>query len=57
MEYRRLNINLPDDLFARIKLLAKHYHVPMSKIMIQLLEMGYLEILSKEAYEHIEENF
>jgi len=57
MSYRRLNINLPDDLFARIKLLAKHYHVPMSKIMIQLLEMGYLEILSKEAYEHIEENF
>lgn len=45
MGYRRLNINLPNDLFARVKLLAKYYHVPMSKVMIQLLEIGYIKTL------------
>lgn len=36
---------LPIELFDRIKLMADFYQISISKMMIQLLEMGYLEML------------
>lgn len=36
---RRFDFWLPIDLFNRIRLMAKHYKVHISKMMIQLLEM------------------
>ena len=42
---RRFDFWLPIDLFNRINLMAKHYKVYTSKMMIQLLEMGYIDML------------
>ena len=42
---RRFNFYLPEELFERIKLLAKFYNVPITKIMTKLLEIGYIEML------------
>ncbi len=36
---------LPIELFDRIKLMADFYQISISKMMTQLLEMGYLEML------------
>lgn len=36
---------LPIDLFNRIKLMSKYYEISISKMMTQLLEMGYLKML------------
>ena len=42
---RIFKLYLPIDLFNRIKLMSKFYRVSISKMMIELLERGYLEIL------------
>ena len=42
---RIFKLYLPIDLFDRIKLMSKFYRVSISKMMIELLEIGYLEIL------------
>lgn len=42
---RIFKLYLPIDLFNRIKLMSNFYGVSISKMMIQLLEMGYLEML------------
>lgn len=42
---RRFNLKLPIDLFNRIKLMAQFYGITITKMMIQLLEMGYLDML------------
>lgn len=47
---RRFDFWLPNDLFNRIRLMAKHYKVHTSKMMIQLLEMGYLEMIKQGGY-------
>ena len=49
---RRFDFWLPIDLFNRINLLAKHYKVYTSKMMIQLLEMGYLEMIKQGGYDN-----
>ena len=49
---RRFDFNIPEELFNRIKLIANFYKVPVSKMMIQLLEIGYLEMLRMEDYEN-----
>ena len=33
------------DLFNKIKLISKYYGISISKMMSQLLEMGYLKML------------
>jgi len=43
---KRFNFYLPDELYNRIKLMADFYNKPMSKIIVDLLEIGYLEKLS-----------
>ena len=42
---RIFKLYLPIDLFNRIKLMSKFYGVSISKMMTELLERGYLEIL------------
>jgi hypothetical protein len=49
---RRFDFWLPIDLFNRIKLMAQHYKVHISKMMIQLLEMGYLEMIKQGGYDN-----
>ena len=49
---RRFDFWLPIDLFNRINLLAKHYKVYTSKMMIQLLEMGYIEMIKQGGYDN-----
>ena len=49
---RRFDFWLPIDLFNRINLMAKHYKVYTSKMMIQLLEMGYLEMIKQGGYDN-----
>ncbi len=49
---RRFDFWLPIDLFNRINLLAKHYKVYTSKMMIQLLEMGYLQMIKQGGYDN-----
>lgn len=42
---RRFNFYLPEELFERIKLLANYYNISITKIMIELLEIGYIDML------------
>lgn len=46
MYMRGFNFYLPEELFERIKLLSKFYNVSTTKIMVELLEIGYVEILN-----------
>lgn len=43
---RRFNFYLSEELFKRIKLLANFYNVSITKIMVELLEIGYIEVLN-----------
>lgn len=45
MYIRRFDFNLKEELFNRIKLMADFYNIPVSKMMVQLLEIGYIEML------------
>ncbi len=54
MYMRRFDFNLREELFNRIKVMADFYNMPMSKMMIQLLEIGYIEMLkmsNQEGYD------
>lgn len=42
---RRFNFYLPEELFERIKLLADYYNISITKLMIELLEIGYIDML------------
>lgn len=51
---RRFDFWIPIDLFNRIKLMAEFYNKSVSKMLIQLLEMGYINMLKRsEEYEVI----
>ncbi len=55
MYMRRFDFNLKEELFNRIKLMAGFYNIPVSKMMIQLLEIGYIEMLkmgNQEVYDN-----
>lgn len=47
---RIFKLYLPFELFDRIKLMAKFYNLSISKMMIQLLEMGYIKMLQSHNY-------
>jgi len=47
----RFNFYLPKELYDRIKLMAKFYQVSTTKMMIHLLEMGYLKMLESNQKE------
>ena len=43
---RRFDFNLREELFERIKLFSNFYNVSITKIMVELLEIGYIEMLN-----------
>ena len=45
MYMRRFNFYLPEELFERIKLQANYYNISITKFMIELLEIGYIDML------------
>ena len=57
------NFYLPVELYDRIKLMAKFYQTSTTKMMVRLLEMGYLKMLESNQKEiwvyviHISFNF
>lgn len=46
MYMRRFDFYLPEELFERIKLLSKFYNLSITKIMVELLEIEYVEMLN-----------
>lgn len=42
---RRFNLYLQEELFERIKLLAKFYNISITKLMVELLEIGYIDMI------------
>ena len=42
---KRFHINLRLELFERVKLLAKEYNLSINKMMIKLIEIGYLKMI------------
>ena len=42
---QRFNMYLPKELFDRIKLMDKLYNMPVSKMMTELMELGYIKKL------------
>lgn len=49
----RFNFYLPIELFNRIKLMASSYNLNISKMMVQLLELGYIKMLEGGRYNEI----
>lgn len=45
MYMRRFNLYLPEELFERINLLANYYNISITKLMKELLEIGYIDML------------
>ena len=54
---RRFNFYLPEELFERIKLLLKFYNLSITKIMVELLEIGYVEMLNTRKINNKVERF
>lgn len=44
---KKFRIYLPFELFDRIKLMARFYKKSISKMMVELLEIGYIKMLDK----------
>ena len=51
---RIFKLYLPIELFDRIKLMSNFYKISISKMMTELLEIGYLEMI-KTNTQHIKE--
>ena len=45
---KRFNVYIPIELFERIKSFAKFYRISISKAMVHLLEIGYLEFIKNK---------
>ena len=45
MFIRRFNLYLPEELFERIKLIANFYNISITKLMVELLEIGYIDMI------------
>lgn len=43
----RFNLKIKKDLLDRIKLMARHYNITTTKMIIHLLEIGYIKMLNK----------
>lgn len=47
---RRFEFLIPIDLYNRISLMAEFYHLSRAKMMIKLLEIGYINMLQNGGY-------
>ena len=48
---KRFHINLRIELFERVKLLATEYRLSINKMLIKLIEIGYLKLLEEDINE------
>ena len=39
------------ELYDRVKLLAKHYNMSTNKMIIRLIEIGYIKMMGDDSYE------
>ena len=44
---KRFNFYLPFELFDRVELMAKVYNISITKMIIELIEIGYIKMLEK----------
>lgn len=42
------NVYLPFELFERVKLMAKTYNTSITKMMVELIENGYIKMLENK---------
>ncbi len=47
---KRFDLYLPIDLYERIKITAKKYGLSVTKMMVKLLEIGYIRFLEWGGY-------
>lgn len=45
---KKFNVYLPFELFERVKLLAKTYNMSITKMMVELIEIGYIKMLENK---------
>ena len=45
MYIRRFNLYLPEELFEQNKLLANFYNISITKLMVELLEYEYIDMI------------
>lgn len=45
---KRYGIRMKLDLFERVKLLARKYNISINKLIIELIETGYVEHIKRE---------
>lgn len=48
---KRFCIRLRIELYDRVKLLAKHYNMSINKMVIRLIEIGYMKMIGDDSYE------
>ena len=48
---KRFCIRLRIELYDRVKLLAKHYNISTNKMIIRLIEIGYIKMMGDDSYE------
>lgn len=47
---KKFNVYLSFELFERVKLMAKKYNKSITKIMVELIEIGYIKMLVNKWY-------
>lgn len=47
---KKFNVYLPFELFERVKLMAKTYNKSITKMMVELIEIGYIKMLENKWY-------
>ena len=45
---KKFNVYLPFELFERVKLMAKNYNKFITKMMVELIEFGYIKTLENK---------
>lgn len=45
---KKFNVYLSFELFERVKLMAKTYNTSITKMMVELIEIGYIKMLENK---------
>ena len=45
---KKFNVYLPFELFERVKLMAKTHNTSITKMMVELIENGYIKMLENK---------
>ena len=44
---KKFRLYLPFELFERVKLMARNYRTSITKMMVELIEIGYIKMLER----------